>query len=116
LSGIAHVVGPGEAAYLVQVRRVAALLETRVSHLFPRLSATLWPEEAERLCAGLGAAPAEALTAFDALLRRHLAGQIPAAVSSELEQFGRDVRQRAERLSQAAAALDTSLPQLVESA
>ncbi|HVP37666.1 MAG TPA: bacillithiol biosynthesis BshC, partial [Candidatus Saccharimonadales bacterium] len=113
---LAQVVGPGEAAYFVQVRRVAAQLEARACTLFPRLTASLWPAEAEEVCASPPAAPAELLTGFDAQMRRHFLAAVPADTAGRLAEFEHCLTDRARELTQSTQALDPSLAQLVESA
>lgn len=112
---LAQVVGPGEAAYLVQVRRVAEALGAPRPALFPRLSMSLWPREAASLVLDRGVEPAELLTDYDRLLRAHFAEMVPLEVRSQLEGFGLDLRQRSEVLAAATRPVDPSLRQLIES-
>ncbi len=113
---LAQIVGPGEAAYLVQVRRVAEALGVSRPALFPRLSQSLWPREAAQMVRELQVEPAELLKDYDRLLRAHFAAMVPAEVRSQVEAFGQDLRDRSDALARATHELDPSLSQLIESA
>jgi bacillithiol synthase len=116
LPTLAQVVGPGEAAYFVQVRRVAATLGARACCLFPRLSASLWPAEADQVCAAARCEPRELLTGFDGRLRAHFASTAPPEVLEQLAEFERCLTGQAKALEAATHALAPGLAQLIESA
>ncbi|MBI5835729.1 MAG: bacillithiol biosynthesis BshC [Candidatus Eisenbacteria bacterium] len=113
---LAQVVGPGEAAYFVQVRRVAHALESRACVLYPRLSASLWPAEADAVAAAPPVEPAALLTGFDSQLHAHFASMAAPEVRVKLEAFERCLTDHARGLEESTRALDPSLAQLIESA
>ncbi|MGD8394780.1 MAG: bacillithiol biosynthesis cysteine-adding enzyme BshC [Candidatus Eiseniibacteriota bacterium] len=75
LPSVAHVVGPGESAYMAQLAPAYALLDEPQPAVVPRLTATWIPAELEAVAAGAGvdagelvAAPGQAIAAIAATL------------------------------------------------
>lgn len=108
--------GPGEAAYLAQLREVFEGLEVAPAAAVPRFGATWLPPAAVELIEAAVADPWEVVTGADAVIRAHAANQAPAAVREALEAARRAAAAGLERFAGAAQAVDPSLPQLVESA
>ncbi len=116
LPSVAMTCGPGEIAYLAQLREVFGGLDVRAACLLPRLGVTWLPPAATALLAASDAEPWELVSDADAVLRRLAEREIPAAARAELEAARRGANDGLERLAQAARELDASLPQMVESA
>jgi bacillithiol synthase len=113
---VAMACGPGEIAYLAQLREVFEGLGVAAACPVPRLGVTWLPPAAVALIEAAGAEPWELVAGADAVLRR-LAGQsVPAASSADLERTRGDALDGLERFAVAAREVDASLPQLVESA
>jgi uncharacterized protein YllA (UPF0747 family) len=108
--------GPGELAYLAQLREVFELLGVRAACPVPRFGATWLPGPAVDLIERSDADPWEVVTASDAVLRRLSEARVPAAVRTTLERAREASRASLDGVAQSSAALDPSLPQMVESA
>lgn len=116
LPTVAMACGPGEMAYLGQLREVFELLGVRAACAVPRFGATWLPVPAVGLIEDSGADPWEVVTASDAVLRRMAEARIPAAARTALERARETTRASLDDVAAASAALDPSLPQMVESA
>jgi bacillithiol synthase len=113
---VAMAVGPGEIAYLAQLREVFEGLAIRPALLVPRFGATWLPGEAVELAQAAGVAPWQVVTATDATIAKVASAHIPAALDSELAQARAAALDGLARFGEASRALDASLPQMVESA
>jgi uncharacterized protein YllA (UPF0747 family) len=116
LPTVAMAVGPGEIAYLAQLREVFEGVGVRPACPVPRFSATWLPPGAGELLAASGADAWELVAAADQVLRHHAERQVPPEVSAPLDESHRAALEGLARFSTAAARLDPSLPQMVESA
>jgi len=116
LPTVAMAVGPGEAAYLLQLREVFDGLGVRASCPVPRLSATWLPPAAVQLLEASGAPCAELVTASDGVLRALAERQVPAGTLAALERAHQEALEGLARVSEATRVVDASLPQMVESA
>jgi uncharacterized protein YllA (UPF0747 family) len=116
LPTVAMAVGPGEAAYLLQLREVFELLEVLASCPVPRLSATWLPPAAVQLLEASGEPCAELVTSSDSLLHRLAERSVPAATLATLESAHQDALAGLARVSEVTRAVDASLPQMVDSA
>ncbi len=113
---VAMACGPGELAYLAQLREVYRILEVRPACPVPRFGATWMPPAAVRLLEESGAEPWELVATTDAVLRREADRLVPREVRVELERMRAEALAGLERFSTLSARLDASLPQMVESA
>jgi uncharacterized protein YllA (UPF0747 family) len=113
---VAMACGPGEIAYLAQLREVFERLGVRGAAVVPRLGATWLPPAAIALIEASGAEPWEVVVATDAVLRAEAERGVPAEVSQELQRGREGAAAALERFARAAARVDPSLPQMVESA
>ena len=116
LPTVAMACGPGELAYLAQLREVFDALDVRAACPVPRFAATWLPPAASALVAASGADPWEVVTATDAVLKLHAERQVPADLREQLEGARADLLARMERFAAASTRVDASLPQMVESA
>ena len=109
----AFVAGPGEAAYLAQIAPAFDLLGVRPPRVYPRLLATIVPEEARVLAVRSGL-PIEAVLADPDAARR---ASRPARTTDGFERasarLAEDVRRGIEAVEEEARRIDPSLPQLV---
>lgn len=113
---VALAVGPGEIAYLAQLREVYEGLGTRASLLVPRFGATWLPAEAVALLDASGADPWHVVTGADAALAALAERRVPPELEGELVHARTTVLEGLARFGEASRALDASLPQMVESA
>jgi len=113
---VAMACGPGEAAYLAQLREVFEGLGVRAAAPVPRLSATWLPPAAGALLEAAGAEPAELLASPDALLKRVAERKVPGEVRAALEGARAAALEGLARLAESSKRVDASLPQMVESA
>jgi uncharacterized protein YllA (UPF0747 family) len=113
---VAMACGPGEIAYLAQLREVFEGLEVCPACPVPRFTATWLPPAARELLDASGADPAELVVAADQVLRRQAAGAVPPAVTAALDGVRAEAMAGFARLETAVRELDASLPQMVESA
>jgi len=116
LPTVAMACGPGEAAYLAQLREVFEALGLRPACPVPRFSATWLPRAAVELIEASGAAPEEVVLGADAVLRGHAERQVPEAARAALERARHEAMDGLNRVSAEAQHVDPSLPQMVESA
>jgi uncharacterized protein YllA (UPF0747 family) len=115
LPTVAMACGPGETAYLLQLREVFQRLAVRPACAVPRLAATWLPPAAVALLDAAHADPAELVLAADAVLHRHAEQSVPGAVLEVLQRAEGEAIAGLARISEAARAVDTSLPQMVDS-
>ncbi|MBI3539943.1 MAG: bacillithiol biosynthesis BshC, partial [Candidatus Eisenbacteria bacterium] len=113
---VAMACGAAEASYLAQLREVFEGLGVRPACPVPRLSVTWLPASGIELLEASGARIEELVFESDAVLRRLADHQVPADLRSALERGREASRGALERLADAARAVDSSLPQMIESA
>ena len=116
LPTVAMACGPGELAYLGQLREVFEGLGVAPACPVPRFSATWLPMSGAALAEAADAPVWEVVTAADAVLRRLAEARVPAEVRSELARVHADALAGLTRYAEAARTVDASLPQMVESA
>ncbi len=116
LPTVAMACGPGEVAYLAQLREVYEGLEVRPACAVPRLTATWLPAAAAELIEASGASPWEVVVGADAVLRKHAAHAMPPGVLAALERARAAAGEGLVRFAETARQVDASLPQMVESA
>src|SRR6185295_16206556 len=85
LPTVAMACGPGEMAYLGQLREVFELLGVRAAAAVPRFGATWLPAAAVELIERSGADPWEVVSASDAVVRRMAEVRIPQSARIALE-------------------------------
>jgi hypothetical protein len=113
---VAMAVGPGEIAYLAQLREVFEGLAVRPALLVPRFGATWLPPEAVELIASAGSDSWQVVAATDSVLSRLAASRVPPALEGELTRARSAAMDGLARFGEASRILDASLPQMVESA
>ena len=113
---VAMACGPGEAAYLAQLREVFAGLAVRAASPVPRFGATWLPPAAVSLIEETGADPWEVIHATDVVLRHHAEQQVPAETRAALDRARREANDGLADFAEASRRVDQSLPQMVESA
>jgi bacillithiol biosynthesis cysteine-adding enzyme BshC len=113
---VAMACGPGEIAYLAQLREVFAGVDVAAAMPVPRLGATWLPPEAVELLEVSGADPWALVTGADAVIATLAGARVPAELAGELTRARAAALDGLERFGAAARALDASLPQMVESA
>jgi uncharacterized protein YllA (UPF0747 family) len=109
-------VGPGELAYLAQLREVFAGLGVEPAAPAPRFGATWLPPEAVELIAASGAEPWAVVAQTDAVLAAVAEARVPADVRAALERSRAEAEAGLARLAEVTGAFDASFPQMVESA
>ena len=106
---VCYVAGPNELAYLAQLRPVYASFGLPMPLMCQRSTATILDSNAMRFLTR-NTLPLESLRAQDeAVLNQLLEAQIPAGVTSSLDEAVRTVTERMEALAQAVADLDPTL-------
>jgi len=113
---VAMACGPGEIAYLAQLREVFEGVGVRPAIPVPRFGATWLPPEAVALAVAAGAEPWEVVTGADAVVARVAQARLPAEIEAELSRARAAALEGLTRFGEASRALDASLPQMVESA
>jgi bacillithiol biosynthesis cysteine-adding enzyme BshC len=113
---VAMACGPGETAYLAQLRGVFEGLEVAAACPVPRLGLTWLPPAALSLLEASNADPWELVAGADGVLRQLAERSVPAEARADLERAHADALRGLERFAASARAVDASLPQLVESA
>jgi uncharacterized protein YllA (UPF0747 family) len=116
LPTVAMACGPGELAYLAQLREVYEGLEVVPACPVPRLGATWLPPAAIELLEAAGAEPWWLVAATDQVLRRHAEARLPADLRDALAALRAELGERLGEFARKSTRLDPSLPQLVESA
>ncbi|MFN8586962.1 MAG: bacillithiol biosynthesis BshC [Candidatus Eisenbacteria bacterium] len=116
---VAMAVGPGEIAYLAQLREVFAGVGVEPAVLVPRFGATWLPAAAVEFLEASQAAGEDAwhvVAETDAALAAFAASRVPADVEGELLAAKQAALDGLTRFADRAKALDGSFPQMVESA
>ncbi len=113
---VAMACGPGEIAYLAQLREVFAGLQVSAACPVPRLGVTWLPAAALALIEAVGDEPWDVVADVDAALRRLAERSVPAGPRADLDRARADALGGLDRLAASSREVDTSLPQLVESA
>jgi uncharacterized protein YllA (UPF0747 family) len=113
---VAMACGPGEIAYLAQLREVFAGVGVEPALAVPRFGATWLVPEAIELAEAAGAEPWSLVTGADAVLAGLAQRRIPAGLEGELTRARSAALEGLARFGEASRALDPSLPQIVESA
>ena len=113
---VAMACGPGEIAYLAQLREVFEGLQVAAACPVPRLGVTWLPPAAMALVEAAGVEPWEVVAGADAVLRRLAERSVPGDPRMDLERARADALSGLERFAGSAREVDASLPQLVESA
>lgn len=116
LPTVAMACGPGELAYLAQLREAFEALEVVPACPVPRLSATWMPPAAIELLEQAGADPFAVVADADGVLRGFAEREVPAGPRAALERAHRATLEGLAEFADAARSLDPSLPQMVESA
>ncbi|MGH7742972.1 MAG: bacillithiol biosynthesis cysteine-adding enzyme BshC, partial [Candidatus Eiseniibacteriota bacterium] len=116
LPTVAMAVGPGEAAYLLQLREVFEGLGVRASCPVPRLSATWLPPAAVQLLEAAGASCEALVTASDGVLRELAERSVPAGTLDVFQRAHAAALDGLDRIGAASREVDASLPQMVDSA
>lgn len=116
LPAVAMACGPGELAYLAQLREVFEALGVRAASPVPRFSATWLPPAAIALIEATAADPWQVVAATDQVLKLHAERQVPAELRDQLAAARAELAARLERFASASTRVDASLPQMVESA
>lgn len=113
---VAMACGPGEIAYLAQLREVFDGVGVTPACPVPRFGATWLPGAAVALLDASGAEAWDLVAGADAVLRRHAEASVPAPARDALARAHDDAMAGFARVADASRALDPSLPQMVESA
>lgn len=113
---VAMACGPGEIAYLMQLREVFEGVGVKPAALAVRFGATWLPSAAVALAEASGCEPWDLVTHTDAVLARFAETRVPQGVHEALAAARLAVDQAMARLADESRVLDASLPQLIESA
>ena len=113
---VAMACGPGEIAYLLQIREVFEGLGVRSAAPALRFGATWLPPAAVELADAAGGDAWEMVKHTDGVLARVAETHVPGAVQRALAEARTAVDQSLARLAEEARSFDASLPQMVESA
>ncbi len=112
---VAMACGPGEIAYLAQLREVFEALGVMAACPVPRLGVTWLPAAAVTLIEAAQVDAWEVVAGADAVLRRLAEQSVPVGPRADLERARADALGGLERFTASAREVDASLPQLVES-
>lgn len=115
LPTVAMACGPGEIAYLAQLREVFEALGVRPAAPVSRLSATWIPTAATSLMDAAGD-PWAVVSETDAVLKRLAEARVPEAPRAALDEARRASLDGLARFAELSTSVDPSLPQMVESA
>jgi len=113
---VAMACGPGEIAYLAQLREVFEGLDVRAACTVPRLGLTWLPSQALELLEASRAEPWDLVSSADVVLKHLAERSVPVGVRVDLERAHADALAGLERFATSARTVDASLPQMVESA
>ena len=113
---VAMACGPGELAYLMQLREVFDAVGVRAAAPALRFSATWLPPAAAALVEAAGGNAWEVVAHTDAVLARLAEAHIPDELHHALATARAAADQSMARLAEVARGFDGSLPQMVESA
>jgi len=115
LPSVGLVAGPGEVAYLAQLRGVYETLDVPMTGVFPRLTSTWLPDAAMKLAREFDVPLWDLVKDTDGAMRDLVGRLVPAPVKNELERLRREDNDGLRRFGEPASTVDASLPQLVES-
>jgi uncharacterized protein YllA (UPF0747 family) len=107
--------GPGEIAYLAQLREVFAGVGVEPAIPAPRFGATWLPPAASALAAAAGGDPWAVVATTDQVLHALAEARVPAGLAAEVTAAEQATQSAFARLAEAARPFDASLPQLVDS-
>jgi len=113
---VAMAVGPGEIAYLAQLKEVFEGVSVQPALLVPRFGATWLPAEALALIDACDAEPWSVVANADAALARLAERNVPHDLAKLLADARDSALGGLARFAEASRSLDGSLPQMVESA
>jgi len=116
LPTVAMACGPGELAYLAQLREVFDAVGVRAAAPALRFSATWLPPAAVALAEAAGGDAWEVVAHTDAVLARLAEAHVPGELQRALASTRAAADQSLARLAEVARGFDASLPQMVESA
>ena len=113
---VAMACGPGEIAYLAQLREVFEGVGVRPALPVPRFGATWLPPEAVTLMDEAAADAWSVIAGTDAVIAQLAERRLPPELSGELARARAAALDGLARFDEASRSLDASLPQMVESA
>ena len=113
---VAMACGPGEVAYLLQLREVFEGLGVRAAAPAARFGATWLPPAAVALHEASGCSAWELVSHTDQVLARLAESRVPAGLRRALADSRESLERTLAALSETARGFDASLPQMVESA
>ncbi|HXS81600.1 MAG TPA: bacillithiol biosynthesis BshC [Methylomirabilota bacterium] len=113
---VAMACGPGELAYLMQLREVFDAVGVRAAAPAVRFGATWLPPAAVALAEAAGGDAWEVVAHTDAVLARVAETRVPGELQRALATARAAADQSMARLAEVARGFDASLPQMVESA
>jgi len=113
---VAMACGPGEIAYLAQLREVFEGVGVQPALPVPRFGATWFPAAAVELVEASGADPWDVVVSTDAVIAALAGARVPADLESELARARAAALEGLARFADASRRLDSSLPQMVDSA
>lgn len=113
---VAMACGPGEIAYLAQLREVFAGVGVEPAFAAPRFGATWLPAQAVELLEASGCDAWRLVATTDAVLATFAESHVPAEVAETLRLAQQAAMDGLSRVAESSRALDASLPQMVESA
>ncbi len=113
---VAMACGPGEIAYLAQLREVFEGVGVTPALVVPRFGATWLPPEALELAEAAATEAWDVVAGADAVVARVAQQRVPAELEGELVRARAAALEGLERFAGSSRALDSSLPQMVESA
>lgn len=116
LPTVAMACGPGEIAYLAQLREVFEGLDVLPATPVSRLSATWIPPAGAGLMDAAGGEPWAVVSETDAVLKRLAEARVPAGPRDALEDARRSSLAGLARFAELSTSVDPSLTQMVESA
>ena len=113
---VAMACGPGELAYLMELREVFSGVGVRPAAPALRFGATWLPPAAVSLLDAAGGEPWEVVAHTDAVLTRLAETRVPVAVQQALAAARAALARSLARVADESRAFDPSLPQMIESA
>ncbi len=113
---VAMACGAAEISYLAQLREVFEGLGVRAASPVPRLTATWLPPAAIELADASGSDPWQVVSGADAVLRDLAERSVPAEARAALEEARAAASGGLDRFAPVAGRVESSLPQMVESA
>ncbi len=113
---VAMACGPGEVAYLLELREVFEGVSVRPAAPVPRFGATWLPAAALELLDAAGCEPWDLVAHTDSVVARVAEARVPEALRRSLAASHEALERSLGELSERSRAYDASLPQMVESA